>query len=141
MNLPIPLLERILPIIFPCWNGSKGGSNTFTTLFAHEDCQLPTKDPQAFAVGRMLKIIASCILRMLQINGAKKDIRWYNNMNHYRNANNKRQSFHKVLMMISNALTREGGLFLTKCGSHQKLNAIIVRRIILFQMELFEQTG
>ena len=105
MNLPVPQLERIIPIVFSLWNTLKGGSDTLTKLMAHEDCRLPTKDPQAFAIGRMLKLILTAVHRMSQIMGAKDDINWYQDMLHYRNANNKRQSFHKLMVMVSRALT------------------------------------
>ena len=82
MNLPIPLLERILPMIMSYWNCTKGGSDTYSKVLAQEDCRLPTKDPQAFAVAKMLKIIARDMHRKNPILGAKKDVTWYNNITH-----------------------------------------------------------
>ena len=87
-----------------------------TKLLAHEDCRLPTKDPQAFAIGRMLKLILTAVHRISQIMGAKDDINWYKDLLHYRNANNKRQSFHKLMVMVSRVLTCDRGRFLSPAG-------------------------
>ena len=124
MNLPIPLLERIIPMVMSHWNNTKGGSDTYSKVLAQEDCRLPTKDPQAFSVARMFKIIARDCHRKFQILGAKKDVTWYNDISHFRNANNRRQSFHGFLVKASHELVQAGGRFMKEPPGHGVLTQV-----------------
>jgi hypothetical protein len=99
--LPLPPIARIIPFAISMWNAFKGGSDTLTKLIWNADYDPPTDDIQAHAVARLLLLSVTVIHRLRHMATAKADLNFYRSLRHYRNAANKRASFHKTLLDLS----------------------------------------
>jgi len=89
--LPIPPTDYIIPFHFSKWNKFKGGSDTLTKLFWNSKHYVPSDSPAAYAVSRLLRLLATIIFRCEAIMTSKEDLSFYDSLLNWRNANNKRQ--------------------------------------------------
>ena len=90
--LPIPPTEYIIPYHFSLWNKFKGGSDTLTKLFWNSNHYVPSDSPAAYAISRLIRLIATILYRCEAIMTSKENLSNYPSLVHWRNANNKRQS-------------------------------------------------
>jgi len=101
LTLPIPHLERIIPYPVSRWNAMKGGSDTLTKILWHNMYDPPCNTPQGHAVARMILLGNAIIHRLNQLFTAKADLdSGYPSLKHFRNAANKRSSFHNTLLSV-----------------------------------------
>jgi hypothetical protein len=99
--LPLPPIARIVPMVISMWNSFKGGSDSLTKLIWNADYDPPTDDIQAHAVARLLLLGVTVIHRLRHMATSKSDLNKYRSLRHYRNAANKRSTFHKTLLDLS----------------------------------------
>jgi hypothetical protein len=102
--LPLPPVARIIPYALAMWNCFKGGSDTLTKLLWNADYDPPTREVQAHAVARLLLLATTVVHRLNHIATAKPDLNFYHSLRHYRNAANKRFSFHRFLLALTHVI-------------------------------------
>jgi hypothetical protein len=78
----------------------RGGSDTITKLLCHNVYDPPCDTPQSHAIGRMFLLSAVIIHRLHHFFTAKQDLDGYPSLRHFRNAANKRCTFHDTLLLI-----------------------------------------
>jgi len=89
--LPLPPTEYIIPFHFSKWNKFKGGSDTLTKLFWNSKHYVPSDSPAAYAISRLLRLMAAVVYRCDAIMSSNKNLSVYASLLHWRNANNQRQ--------------------------------------------------
>jgi hypothetical protein len=83
----------------------KGGSNTLTKILWHNMYDPPCNTPQGHAVARMFLLGNIIIHHLNQLFTAKSNLNsGYPSLKHFRNAANKRSSFHNTLLLIVHAI-------------------------------------
>ena len=100
LHKPIPSLVRLIPAIYAFWNAVKGGSDTTTKLMDACILCIPKfhLNAETVAVTRILEIILVLVHRLCQVFTAKKDINFYSDLCHYRDAASERITFHVNLL-------------------------------------------
>jgi hypothetical protein len=112
---PLPLIARIIPLNLAIWNAVKGGSDTIAKLLWMNKYSPPSDLPQASVTSRILLLSLMCVHCLHQVATSKLDVRKkYQLLSHFQNAANKRISFRKTLLSISNC-----SAFAPKAGENQ----------------------
>lgn len=107
---PLPPVKQVLPFLLALWNASKGGSDTISKLIWLCDYDPPNQHIQAHAIARLLLLTFTQIHRMNHLATAKTDLMFHSTLLSFRQAANKRSSFHQTLIVASrsNALSLAG---------------------------------
>jgi len=101
MILPIPQLERIIPLVLSQWNAIKGGSDTITKLLCLNLYDPPCNTPQSHAIARMFLLGCVLIHRLNSFFKAKEDLdKTYPSLKHFRKAASRRDTFYSTLLQI-----------------------------------------
>jgi len=106
IGYPLPPMERIIPLIFSCWNAGKSGSDTISKLLAKCYYNIPSQHPQAQAIARMILTITVVCFHSSQIAGAKADLS-YPSLKHYRNAACQRMTHSQYLRDLLEIIEEE----------------------------------
>eukprot|EP00978_Attheya_sp_CCMP212_P036569 scaffold167008_cov59-Attheya_sp.AAC.1 len=102
--LPLPPVARIIPYALAVWNCFKGGLDTLMKLLWNADYDPPTREVQAHDVARLLLLATTVVHWLNHISTAKPNLNCYHSLRHYRNAANKRFSFHRFLLALMHVI-------------------------------------
>ena len=103
---PFPSFLRLIPAIYAFWNAVKGGSDTTTKIMDACLLLMPHVNCETAASMRVIMLLLVTCHRLCQVFTAKKDLDYYLSLLNYRNAANKRRSFHQTLLECNNIFRR-----------------------------------
>jgi hypothetical protein len=102
--LPLPIIERLVPLIVSMWNAMKGGGDTCTKLIDSCKERIGIRTQTTTACARILLYYGVLFHRLRQWTSGKKDIKSYASATHARNSNSHRTTFKDSLMKASDML-------------------------------------
>ena len=105
MDLPVPDIARIVPLVIAVWNAYKGGSDSLTKLIDSVGFQVPVNQSQPVVVGRLLLMLMLTYFRSLQV-CTMKDFKSYKSLRSCRRAASKRHTFPRTLREVGRALMK-----------------------------------
>ena len=83
-NLPLPPLQRIIPVLHQFWNDTKGGSDVTTQHRYRQRSQIPIQSPATAMVDRQIFTIFRELHALRGMFTVREDLGRYDNVYHYR---------------------------------------------------------
>ena len=109
-TLPLPPCSRVLPKIFAVWNSTKGASDTISKVAASAEYRIPTKALQPNVVAVMIHQVLIAVWRLSQLSTAKSNLRWYDDIYHYRHNASARLTHKSFLFKLKDEWSQSTGV-------------------------------
>jgi len=109
-EFPLPPTRKVLPMQVGFWNTFKGAADVATRVVSANDAPMPhgadVATPQSIVAKRIIMLGVANLHRALQLLSSRSSAAEFDSVRAFRNANNKRRSFHRTLLQVAGELTQ-----------------------------------